>query len=150
MEDVLQLEIDLSEVGFMYRNILTAFDEALKLNLGSKGKKKFGMCDLKIKASEGPVPHFHIESKATDLYCCVCIYQPLYFKHNNKETELTKEQKILLDNFMDKHWDELDRYWKQAYGGNKFENYCKDHNLDINNLTKPDYTTMNDSIHETK
>ena len=148
MEDVLKLEIDLTEVSFIGSRILTAFDEALKLNLGSKGKNKFGVCDLKIKASEGPIPHFHIESKSTENYCCVCIYQPLYFKHNDKETELSREQKIILDNFMDKHWSELDRHWKQAYGGEKFEHYCDTHGLDINKLSKPDYTTMKDSIHD--
>lgn len=115
-------------------------EEAFKLKID-----KLGECFIKIKSSEGPIPHFHIDNKDGKTICCVCIYVPEYFHHKTGEKDLTNEQKAILDIAMEEHWDELDKQWRAAYASNnptEFKRYINKHNLNMYNLKKPDYNLL--------
>ena len=125
------------------------------VNLGTKGKNKFGVSYIKVKGNEGGVPHFHIESKGTSLYCCVCIFIPMYFNHTHTkdEVKLNTDQKWILNEYLKvklnngkSNWDIIVDAWNQAnYNKDTFEIHCKKYKLDKNNLSQPNYTEMEDS-----
>ena len=110
---------------------------------------KIGDCDIIVRGNEGQIPHFHIISKDKSFESCVCIEQPRYFKHSNKNGELNRKQRIALNNFLKTKisvsrnfhryitiWEFIVISW----------NIANSHRL-INVEKQPDYTTMIDSIH---
>lgn len=143
-----EIDIDLTtpRERFLYQNS-NSVEEAVDIDLDGKGKRRIGKCKLFVYGNEGPIPHFHIvKNKKT--VCCVCLYLPLYFHHKLDEIDLSGDQKVLLDMFLrrDNLWKTLSDAWRSAYE-DSLKIYCQTNNLDINNLTQPDYTTMVDSVH---
>ena len=135
MEDIIIGDVNFDESIVKGRK--TPIEEALKITFN-----RLGDCFIKIKSNEGPIPHFHIDKKSGETVCCVQIYLPKYFHHLNGEIDLTPRQKEILDNALKDYWKELDKQWRQAYGGPLFENWIKNNGLDIRHLTKPDYTLL--------
>ena len=110
---------------------------------------KLGKCDIIVRGNEGPIPHFHIASKDDSFHCCVCITQPRYFKHGNKNGELNRKQRIALNNFLHKKdeysvlnisiWDNIVNDWNRNNPSHRIAKSLQ--------KEQPDYTTMTDSIH---
>lgn len=70
--------------------------------------------------SEGPVPHFHVKKNGKGAEACLCIFEPLYFSHNNHQGELTKPDTKIIDRILVKpyknnpqitNWEEIKREW---------------------------------------
>lgn len=125
---------------------LDLLTESYSINLGGKGKRKLDSCLISIYGNEGDIPHFHIEvkegyNKVTK--CCVKLYECDYFHHKSSEIDLDKNQCEILDNFLSSGvWKNMDAIWYEHNKGARFENYCKTHNIDINNRVKPDYKKL--------
>lgn len=127
-------------------------DEAVKINL----KERYGESFIKIKGNEGPIAHFHIESKASNKFCCVCIYVPFYFNHEGGETKLSNDQTILLNEILRSPgkenttiWDNINRQWYDLYRDNPpFIEYCKTNNINPLTAIQPNYEGMSSSIHK--
>ena len=58
-----------------------------------------GECKIYVYSGEGTIPHFHIIPK-NDIECCICIYEPLYFNHGNKQGKLNSKQRKILNEWL--------------------------------------------------
>lgn len=63
-------------------------------------EKYVGTTDINVYTNEGPIPHFHIESKSEGFDCCICIFEAYYFSHGSHTDTLNSKQKKQLDNFL--------------------------------------------------
>ena len=59
-----------------------------------------GECSIYVYSDEGTIPHFHIIPKNGSSECCVCIYEPLYFNHGNKQLQLNSKQRKILNKWL--------------------------------------------------
>lgn len=123
-----------------------ALEEAIHMNLGNENKA--GICYIKIKGNEGPIPHFHIESKSGKFFCCVKLYEADYFHHIDGEKDLSKDQKeILNENLSVDDWKNLCTAFNNLNVNDKskkemFDNYIKGlkkKKADVYYFEKPDY-----------
>lgn len=114
-------------------------------NFGKINLIKLGELKINVYANEGPIPHFHIESTDRNFICCVEIYHPNYFSHDNKIDKLTDRQVKDLNKFMSTKfkprpdftvWEAIDFYWV-AFNDPERKKY--------NNYTfyQPDYSKLN-------
>ena len=53
-----------------------------------------------VYGSEGSIPHFHIENKEADFYCCVKILENSYFSHGKYKDRLASAQRKKLQKFL--------------------------------------------------
>lgn len=150
-------EIVIAEIDLTTPKEIFLADEAMNINLGGKGKSRFGKSRIKVKGNEGTIPHFHIESVSGGIYCCVCIYVAKYFLHggHDNQKELDVDQRTILNEFMKEIdpsngmpiWNSIAYAWQTVNPSNTFDTYCIHNNLDKNNLTQPNYTLMTESCH---
>lgn len=141
MDEFILKEIDLEDSDYF------SLEEAMHVNLGSDNKA--GICFIKIKGSEGPIPHFHIESKSNKkFYCCIKLYEADYFHHITGEVDLTPDQKKILNNNISvQDWKDLCTTWNSLNVNEssklvQFENYIKVNKIDLSKATKPDYSLI--------
>ena len=120
-------------------------DDYLNESKGSFGGN-LNECDISVKGSEGPIPHFHIKSKDGSCQCCPCLYDALYFNHAEYQGKLSQKQKIALNNWMNKpnrkfpaynNWYVLCSWWEEA--GNPTINVP-------HKPKQPDYTKLENMI----
>lgn len=103
--------------------------------------KNIGQCKIFVYSNEGKIPHFHIISKKGNEECCVCIYQPLYFNHGNKQLQLNSKQRKILNEWLQSpseivsgatNWGVLSGFW---IGGNGKDNVPE-------KLVQPNYNDL--------
>ena len=69
-------------------------------SIGKPKLQKWGICDIRVNISEGPIPHFHVVG--TNKQCCVCLFEAKYFNHKGAhDYELGPKEMKDLDNFME-------------------------------------------------
>lgn len=93
--DIIHAERDRSTIGFIDNFISEVTTESNNRNMGVT---TIGKVAIIVYGDEGPVPHFHIESK--DFNCCVCIFNNKYFDHGIHQDTLNRKQLKELDSFM--------------------------------------------------
>ena len=105
--------------------------------------KGLGECKICVYADEGTIPHFHIMKNKNEQYTCICLFEPLYFHHGNKNGTLNSKQKRILNDWLLApinynginltRWETAVFLWRMNNG----EKYIPQHSL-----KQPDYTTM--------
>ena len=123
-------------------------------SFGQINLKKYSNCKLYVYGNEGQIPHFHIFNNDHSFDTCICLHKAMYFVHKNihrKSEKLSTYQKIILQEYLNstipEHgttiWKEMMIFWKGAN-----ENCVISNNPDWLKIKIPDYTKLNDSIHE--
>ena len=90
-------------------------DNVSKLNL-----KRLGECKILIYSNEGPLPHFHLQSKNDEFKTCICIYSAHYFAHGEAyRGTLNSGQRNQLDAYLRSRvknnmtiWEQIANFWE--------------------------------------
>ena len=98
-------------------------------------------CKIAVYGDEGDVPHFHIKNDDSSFECCVCIYEPKYYDHGDRENrQLSYSQKEELNKWMhqmnkyfkqDSNWEMIDMFWENCENNMK---YVPEHSICPNYL----------------
>lgn len=123
-------------------------------SFGQVNLKKYNNCKIFVYGNEGQIPHFHIFNNDHTFDNCICLHTPMYFVHKNihrKSEKLSTYQKIILQDYLSSilpdHdisvWKEMMIFWKNANENCKLSNKS-----DWLKISMPDYTKLNDFIHE--
>lgn len=122
----------------------THLNEQLLLEMAEIGR--IDGYKILVYGSEGPIPHFHVENKEKEVFCCVKILEPAYFEHSKYNSVLPKSIVKKLAYFLNSSHKLFGKY-----GMSNWEVICvywNDNNPDyqikekIENLKIPDYFTL--------
>lgn len=97
---------------------------------------KLEKCKVAVYASEGQIPHFHIESEDGKFKSCVCIYSNNYFSHGGKyKGQFNSKQRKEFNKWMENNWNKIKDAWEEGNPDCKFpeDQKCK---------AKPHYENM--------
>lgn len=135
-----------TETSWLLEEIDLSVDPIEEAEVGRKLFGSKGLCKIYVNNGEGPLPHFHLESKDKKTDICICIYSPHYFDHGKHTGSLNSQQREILDKWLREpdeemkvsRWNVIEYLWflnNPQYNNPKFR-------PPVAQRIQPDYTKL--------